>query len=66
MAKLIGWGIFLIIFGLGSLLLPMMGLQFKLFMLFELWLGAFAWVASVVCILAGIALIMIPLMKKEQ
>jgi len=56
--KSIIYGIFFAIFGLGSLILPMIGIQFKLFMLFELMLGSFAWMASTLFILIGIGLIM--------
>ena len=39
---MIGWGIFLVILGLGSLLLPMIGFQFRLMELvedFQPWAG---------------------------
>ncbi|MBI5392759.1 hypothetical protein HZA96_02725 [Candidatus Woesearchaeota archaeon] len=56
MGKLTGLGIFLIIFGAGSLALPFFELQFKLFMLFELLFGAYSWIVSLICILAGVAM----------
>ena len=47
------WGIYLIIMGIGSLLLPMMGLQFRILMFF----GEATPVISIVLLIIGIFLI---------
>ncbi|MEM4240460.1 MAG: hypothetical protein QXM31_03910 [Candidatus Woesearchaeota archaeon] len=66
MAKLTGLALLLLILGVGSLVLPMMGLQFKIFMIFELLMGAYAWIASVACIVLGVLLMAVQVMMPRQ
>lgn len=56
MAGKIGWGLFLVLFGAGSFILPLMGIQFKLFILMQLMLGAFAYFVSALMVLGGLGL----------
>jgi len=49
------WGIYLLIFGIGSFLLPMMGLQFKLLS----FLGSSTPIVGGVLTLAGIGLLVL-------
>ena len=51
---MIGWGIMLLIIGIGSFIMPAMGIQFRLIQIFG---EGNEWVAGVVFSLGGIALI---------
>ncbi|MEM2915969.1 MAG: hypothetical protein QXT19_01235 [Candidatus Woesearchaeota archaeon] len=66
MAKLTGLALLLLILGVGSLVLPLVGLQFKIFMIFELLMGANAWVASVTCIVLGVMLMAVQVITSRQ
>lgn len=48
-----GWGITFVIFGIGSFILPLMGLQFKLLSLF----GEYQSIAGVALLIIGIGMI---------
>ena len=50
--SLMGGGIFLIIFGVGSFILPYLGFQFKVFLVLFALFGSYSWTISVIGILA--------------
>jgi len=56
------WGIYLLIFGIGSFLLPMMGLQFKLLSL----LGNATPIVGAVLTVAGIALLVLSSLSPKK
>ena len=56
------WGIYLLIFGIGSVLLPMMGLQFKLLSL----LGNATPIVGGILTVAGIALLVLSSLSPKK
>ncbi|MBU1030734.1 MAG: hypothetical protein ABIC91_08720 [Nanoarchaeota archaeon] len=48
-----GLGVLLIVMGIGSFILPLFGLQFKLLILF----GAYQWMVSILMAIIGIVLL---------
>lgn len=56
MAGLKGWGVILVIIGVGSWILPLFGLQFKFLTLFSLLLGVPGYVSSLIFIAIGAVL----------
>jgi uncharacterized membrane protein YgdD (TMEM256/DUF423 family) len=56
------WGIYLLIFGIGSFLLPMMGLQFKLLSL----LGSSTPIVGGVLTVAGIVLLVLSSLSPKR
>ena len=59
------WGILLIVLGIGSWILPIFGLQFKLIYLPSLLLGLPQAVSGVIFLVIGIVLVLLPLQKKK-
>lgn len=50
------WGTILVVLGVGSLLLPLCGFQFRVMTLLQMPLGEYWWVVGALAILIGIAL----------
>jgi len=48
-----GWGVLLIVLGVGSFILPFFGVQFRILMLF----GSFQWIVSIIIAIIGVVLL---------
>jgi hypothetical protein len=58
---MIGWGIFLIVIGAGSLLLPLIGFQFRLMELVD----AYQPWAGIVVAIIGVALVVVGMNRRQ-
>jgi hypothetical protein len=53
------WGSVLVLLGVGSLFLPLLGFQFRLMTLLQLPFGEYWWVVGVLAVVVGIAMLAI-------
>lgn len=58
-AQAIRWGSILVLLGVGSLVLPLCGFQFRLMTLLQMPLGEYWWVLGVIAMLVGIVMLAI-------